>query len=442
MLNTLMGNMIFTALFLLSAQYSIAGEKLDIELREMSLQPQAVAKGEQGYRQMCVACHARDLSGASGFNLKDGEWVHGDRPSQILNNIKNGFPEKGMPGFASVVSEEALKPIVSYLLSKREGFEDLSFKLYEMENDTDRVISDDKLVKVGQLNTNLVDFHIPQIHNFVLEFEGTFYVPGDEAVRLWMPRARHIDIQFEIDGEPMLSNVNGTNWWLKSGKQHLKIIYRSAKEGESEEVLLMAVNKDNSIKLFPVSKTAKSSMLSRNDATKSIANPVIQRKKIHGLPAYSIGVGFPEQINAAFNSESCNIVGVWSGDFLNVGPNIDGRGRDGSLQLGDWLFKSPQTLGVKGTADSLCAYSGYRTQPNPEFKYVLDGVEYRLQVHGVSSNTIQFNYQTNATGTLEFTLPQIPGLKWESEQGRVEKGAFIVGSGETEQFSISATLSK
>ena len=47
--------------------------------------------GEQIFSQVCAACHGKDLSGGAGFNLKDGEWIHGDSPEDILNSIKQHY---------------------------------------------------------------------------------------------------------------------------------------------------------------------------------------------------------------------------------------------------------------------------------------------------------------------------------------------------------------
>ncbi|MCH2209389.1 MAG: cytochrome c, partial [Lentisphaerales bacterium] len=55
----------------------------------------SIDRGKKIYDTVCFACHGKNLEGATGFNLKDAEWVHGNSPEQILATIKKGFPDKG-----------------------------------------------------------------------------------------------------------------------------------------------------------------------------------------------------------------------------------------------------------------------------------------------------------------------------------------------------------
>ena len=69
----------------------------------------SIERGAKIYNTMCFACHGKKLEGATGFNLKDAEWIHGSKPEEILATIKKGFPEKGMVAFGTVYNDKQLQ---------------------------------------------------------------------------------------------------------------------------------------------------------------------------------------------------------------------------------------------------------------------------------------------------------------------------------------------
>ena len=72
------------------------------------------------YERTCKACHADQLQGLIGPNLIDAYWIHGSgQPKEILAAIENGFPEKGMPPWGSVLSREEMYSLIHYIIDKR-----------------------------------------------------------------------------------------------------------------------------------------------------------------------------------------------------------------------------------------------------------------------------------------------------------------------------------
>ncbi|MDV7394368.1 cbb3-type cytochrome c oxidase N-terminal domain-containing protein, partial [Arthrospira platensis SPKY1] len=49
-----------------------------------------------GNGQLCHTCHGQAGEGLVGPNLTDEMWMHGCDVETIANNIKTGFPSKGM----------------------------------------------------------------------------------------------------------------------------------------------------------------------------------------------------------------------------------------------------------------------------------------------------------------------------------------------------------
>ncbi|GMV21394.1 MAG: cbb3-type cytochrome c oxidase N-terminal domain-containing protein [Vicinamibacterales bacterium] len=84
----------------------------------------SLAKGEEifnGMRNLCHTCHRKDLGGVIGPNLTDDQWMHGCTVSEMANNIKTGFPVKGMLPYGSgqPLTDEELLQVVSYIVAKR-----------------------------------------------------------------------------------------------------------------------------------------------------------------------------------------------------------------------------------------------------------------------------------------------------------------------------------
>lgn len=407
-----------------------------------------IAQGKLLYEGACSACHGRNLGGAFGFNLKDGEWIHGSQPQEITYNINNGFIQAGMPGFKHIYSKQQIESIVSYILSKREGFDNLSYTLYQMNDVNDRTLNKQKIIKQGKLTNNLADFQLPEVQHYIIEFEGDFYSHSDKATRIWIEWGRHTDITFEVDGVIVERDNQFGEWkptWpLKQGKQHLKITYRSGNAKPHERnIPLIITNDDMSIKLFAASVKAKSMMEGKKHNVNATHQPIVQRIKTMNLPPYSISVGLPEKINYAFNTRLCTIVGLWQGEMLNIGPNISGRGEDASLLLGEWIFHYPQSLKQHKQNEVSCKYKGYELiDGNPIFTYELDGITYKLTAHAENGNTLHFKYATKnqANTALQFNLPVADNLIWYSPQGKMHQGGIAIITNQYGDFSISTTI--
>jgi cytochrome c oxidase cbb3-type subunit 3 len=86
--------------------------------------PATIDKGKAIFESAdntCFACHRQDLGGLVGPNLTDKYWMHGCTPADIANDIKHGFPQKGMLPFGTgkALDDDQLSQLVSYVLSKQ-----------------------------------------------------------------------------------------------------------------------------------------------------------------------------------------------------------------------------------------------------------------------------------------------------------------------------------
>ena len=65
----------------------------------------------------CVTCHNQNLVGSPAPNLVDPLWTHGGSDESILRNIRQGFPQSGMPGYEGVLTEPEMRGIIRHIRS-------------------------------------------------------------------------------------------------------------------------------------------------------------------------------------------------------------------------------------------------------------------------------------------------------------------------------------
>lgn len=85
---------------------------------EMASNQSFISAGRASYEANCAACHGNNLEGGIGFNLVDDEWVHGSNPSEIYVSVADGFPEKGMQPWETLLGQKRVAEIVAYVLSE------------------------------------------------------------------------------------------------------------------------------------------------------------------------------------------------------------------------------------------------------------------------------------------------------------------------------------
>ncbi len=83
--------------------------------------PKAVATGGKLFvAYNCVDCHGADGSGAMGPSLADNRWHFGGSAGEVFESIYQGRPE-GMPAWGSLISEDQVWMLVSYVRSLSKG---------------------------------------------------------------------------------------------------------------------------------------------------------------------------------------------------------------------------------------------------------------------------------------------------------------------------------
>lgn len=92
----------------------------DEAILALSKDPAAVEEGKGVFASTCASCHLPQGQGLVGPNLTDKYWIHGSKPTDIANGVTNGFPDKGMPPWGTVLGPEKVRKVSAFVMSIRD----------------------------------------------------------------------------------------------------------------------------------------------------------------------------------------------------------------------------------------------------------------------------------------------------------------------------------
>ncbi len=410
----------------------------DDELLELSQDASAIAAGKETYQTVCFSCHGQNLEGGTGFSLRDGEWIHGGSPSQISTSIAKGFPEKGMVAFETVYDATVIDQVVAYILSKQIGLRKLRYQIFHSAPTNvglERLIQS-KPTKTGVLPNNYSDVTLAEVDDFAMVFEGTLLVPNEGKHFLRIGKGRGDDIKVEVDGVESKAIDRGNRDYefpVKHGEQQVRLSYLKKDKVPRFEVFLRGESVYE-----PLSLSARDRLLRTNFFVKASERPIVIRKKVEHLPPKSISVGYPGSMNYAFSPVTNSIVGIWRGEFLNIGPNIDGRGKGASRILGEWLFHDSPGIQLLMEGEPLKgSFIKYTVGDSPRFEYADHKRRVRILARPIGPKSIRFTYALEGFGRKRITLRLPEGLPLETEDGAVLAGRLIVDKDKRRQFNIT-----
>ena len=86
-------------------------------------QEEMIAAGGQLFLQKgCIACHGLKGEGnAIGPNLTDNSWLNGCSQENVIHMISEGKPEKGMTPFKTMLTQDEIKSVATFILKKLVG---------------------------------------------------------------------------------------------------------------------------------------------------------------------------------------------------------------------------------------------------------------------------------------------------------------------------------
>jgi len=305
-----------------------------------------------------------------------------------------------MSGFSDLLSDKDIHNLTKYIISKRQGWDHVDYRIYPVEAGATpdfSFLEKTEPVVTGRFKNGLADFERIEIPNYAVVLEGPFNAPWPaEAVLLfeeagWTNANKNTRLRLEIDGnfiEPMDRGAWDWVFPIKKGAQNLKVAYfvsDPSAPGEDwtiwhkSSARVFVMRTDGSAKLTPLSRRAKIQMEDSTMVVEVNDLPSVVRIRTLDLPAYSINVGLPNDVSYAFNTRSCNIVGLWDGEFLDIGPNVIGRGKQASEAIGNWAFRYPEVLSLDEPNTELCEFEKYTRGEAPAFYFKRGERRYRLK---------------------------------------------------------------
>lgn len=89
------------------------------DLRALLKKPDRVQSGKAIFQTKCVSCHGAQGEGGIGPNLTDDYWIHGGKMTEIVQTISKGVPDKGMPPWSPMLSQDDIHSLSAYIKSLR-----------------------------------------------------------------------------------------------------------------------------------------------------------------------------------------------------------------------------------------------------------------------------------------------------------------------------------
>jgi len=96
-----------------------AGPISDESLLVLAKDARVVAEGHRIFTSTCSPCHGTQAQGVVGPNLTDKYWLHGGTPVEIHRSITNGYPEKGMQSWGTVLGPARVRTVAAFIVSIR-----------------------------------------------------------------------------------------------------------------------------------------------------------------------------------------------------------------------------------------------------------------------------------------------------------------------------------
>jgi azurin len=310
------------------------------------------------------------------------------------------------PGHATIMNG-----VLHVTNAPRPGLSNLTYMLYKGSwaklPDFNALPSEAK-VRTDEINDGIIDVGVAQMADgFGLVFDGTLNVPADGRYRFYL--SSDDGSRLSIDGRPLIvhDGIHGRTQKraqisLSKGPHAVQVAYF---EGAGEAHLALAWNGPGVTTQFLSKDKAGGQRFEELTLAPQDGRPVIYRGfmgKNQGSRRL-ISVGFPGQLNAAFDQDQLRLGIIWKGEFLDVGRHWTGRG-DGDIVPGGYsvvempkgedfaVLTAPENEWPKLDQHSRALHSrfkGYSLDPSgvPTFRYLASGAEVEDSLEPVGNIT-------------------------------------------------------
>jgi cytochrome c oxidase cbb3-type subunit 3 len=100
-----------------AARLEAEGPFTPAKLEAMARNEAIVSSGKSTFAATCASCHAANGGGQVGPNLTDEYWVHGGSAEKILQSVRTGWVDKGMPAWGPQLGEQKVREVTAYVIS-------------------------------------------------------------------------------------------------------------------------------------------------------------------------------------------------------------------------------------------------------------------------------------------------------------------------------------
>ena len=388
----------------------------------------SIAKGKLIYDSVCFACHGKNLEGATGHNLKDSEWLHGGSKEQIKATIKKGFPEKGMVAFGAIYNDQQIDDVTNYILSRQEGLRDMEYKIFHNATIETGVKWDsqkpDKQAKITPPHINL---NLPEVDQYAIQYKGKLLIPEHMAGNFKLKGlVRQKDgFSLHIDGKEVKIKLSKTKRFdqdIKLAAGSHDIEFRYIKNFKSCTLHLDLNGKAKGT--IPLSAESYRRSITNKYIVKAKDTFLIIRKRVNNLAPGSIIVNHQDKMNYAIDPHNGGLNAVWTGDSIDIGPNIFARGQKAASFLGKQLMNKGEKveLYIDG-AERKLRFIGYSDKPRPKFMYKYGSHQLHVESF-LGPDGLVLSYSTPSGNSPKIQLKLPKSLNCKTSKGSVKGELF------------------
>ncbi|WDE96901.1 cytochrome c [Lentisphaera profundi] len=398
---------------------------------------ESISRGKIIYESVCFACHGKNLEGAVGPNLKDSLWLHGASKAQLMTTIKKGFPEQGMVAFGTIYKDQQIEDISNFILSRQQGLRDMEYRIYHKASfETGVQWGTQKPDKKGPLNPPHVNLNLPEVDQFGLQFKGKLLIPQHIAGKfkiVGMIRQKE-GFQLLIDGKKIELSTASSRFEekinLSAGIHEFEFRYiRGLKSTPLHFELLGKAT-------IPLSFDSYRKSLTSEYIVKAEDSFFIMRKRVKDLSPGTIIVNHQDQVSYAISPYGASVSAIWTGDSIDIGPNIYARGQDVAKTLGKHLLSKKEAIEllIDGSEKKL-KYLGYANKPKPKFMYKYGTDQISIE-SSINSKNLLLTYSLVSQHPTKIQVKIPKGLTVNTSKGTHEGLVFTPDNSSSFQIII------
>ncbi len=332
------------------------------------------------------------------------------------------------------------------------GLRDLSYAYYEGKWTQLPDFAALTPVATGVLPDGIIDIGVARSEDhFGLVFSGiiqapadgeyTFYLNSDDGSRILVDDTAVVT----YDGIHPADGERNGRIELAKGSHPIRVEFFEHANGQ----VLTAAWEGPSLKRMELAKeTSRPAFTDDRFQPEVTDTPLVIRAFLADGPPRAISVGLPGGTSYCFDPETGGVAFGWTGDFLDIGPDV---GRTEGDRGGGWCRVLGTRFSVGATAFPIrfgspekasdVAFGGYRRGSGPpEFHLTADGTPVRQTIRPASSGTgLEYTFEIDSPPADVFLVLDPADLDLSSSVGIWTAGTLKIPAAEATRFTVTLT---